>query len=180
MRAGVSFCFRGWSHFILVWPRPDHSDTAHPPFFSYLECGDVRYGTLAGPSFVGGSSPDAIYALTAWEATTFVVSTCSETTRFGTRLLLYSGRPRPARGAAVGNVTQLAESHDADCNTLVYDLPVASTIFVVVEAMNAEDAGEEPRGKILDKLTHSELTRIFWLCQASSSSACSATRCPRR
>jgi len=144
-------------------PVSSAAETCSSP---YVACGDSELGTNVGyPSFVGGSSGDALFLFTAWTPTTLALSTCSPRTNFATRLLVFDGRPSGGEllngeggATAALNVSLLANSDAWDntfdgleygaptaCSTLSVDLKSAGTYFIVVEGRdnNADESGSD-------------------------------------
>ena len=68
--------------------------------YEFLACNDDLVSTNTGrPDLVGGPSGDTVFVITAWEPSSFVVSTCRSETRLETSLALYDAPPR--RGPTV-------------------------------------------------------------------------------
>ena len=170
-------------------PVSAFEDTCASP---YVACGDSELGTNVGyPSFVGGSSGDALFLFTAWTPTTLALSTCSPRTNFATRLLVFDGRPSggellEGEGGATAalNVTLLANSDAWDntfdglkygsptaCSTLSVDLKSAGTYFIVVEGRDDDEDGDGSSTWPLHQLPSEGLFELIVGCRSLPATA---------
>ena len=101
----------------------------------FITCGDVKDATTVGfDNFVGSTSGDRFFLVTAFEATDITATTCGAITSFPTVISLYDGYPT--------NSTLMGKSDpSAPCGMLFATLPAAGAYYLVVDGVGDMDEG---------------------------------------
>jgi hypothetical protein len=101
----------------------------------FITCGDVKDATTVGfDNFVGSTSGDRFFLVTAFEATDITATTCGAITSFPTVISLYDGYPT--------NSTLMGKSDpSAPCGMLFATLPAAGAYYLVVDGVADTDEG---------------------------------------